>query len=161
LVKISPTHSNLPQTFEPCLRSNCSSLSSMGHPETRTKLHLGKGIPNEANVCRQHERLVHRLQIKLTTYILSFLTSLSYHRKCALSLLNSPSATPLPFTDLFTGMTTPLFNLLQASSSIQLISYQGTCMGTNTCTGMGMGMAMGTIIVTKRHKGHKKKIMFL
>jgi hypothetical protein len=36
-------------------------------------------------------------QLKLTTYNLSFPTCLSHPRKCAPSLLNSPSVAPLPF----------------------------------------------------------------
>jgi hypothetical protein len=40
------------QTFHepPSLRPQCSSLSVVGHPRAGTKLHLGKGIPNQADV---------------------------------------------------------------------------------------------------------------
>ena len=32
------------------LRLHCSSLSTVSHPRAGTKLHLGKGIPNQTNV---------------------------------------------------------------------------------------------------------------
>jgi hypothetical protein len=40
------------QTFHvpPSLRPHCSKLSAVGHPRAGTKLHPGKGIPNQADV---------------------------------------------------------------------------------------------------------------
>jgi hypothetical protein len=46
---------------------------------------------------RQQENFSHRCQLELTTYNPSFPTCLSHPRKCAPSLLNSPSTAPLPF----------------------------------------------------------------
>jgi hypothetical protein len=39
------------QTFHepPSLIPHCSSLLAVGHPRAGTKLHPGKGIPNQAN----------------------------------------------------------------------------------------------------------------
>jgi hypothetical protein len=44
-----------------------------------------------------HEGFPPRSKLIHTTYSLSFPTCLSHPRKCAPSLLNNPSATPLPF----------------------------------------------------------------
>jgi hypothetical protein len=51
------------------------------------------------------EKLRHWCQIKLTSYGPSFPTCLSHPRKCAPSLVNSPSVALLPFWALATGQT--------------------------------------------------------
>jgi hypothetical protein len=86
-----------PLSINTSLRPHCSSLSTVGHPQAGTKLYLGKGIPNEANYVRKQELIHHRCQLKLTTYSPLFPTCLSHPKKCAPSLLNSPSSAPLPF----------------------------------------------------------------
>jgi hypothetical protein len=87
------------QTFHkpPILRPHYSSLSVVGHPRVGTKLHRVKGFLTRMMYLRQQERLHHRCQLKLTTYNPSFPTCLSHPRKCSPSLLNNPSAAPLPF----------------------------------------------------------------
>ena len=66
-------------------------------PELGLKSTQVKGFLTRLKAHRQQERLCHRCQFKLTAYSLSFPTWMSHPRKCASSLLNSPSATPLPF----------------------------------------------------------------
>ena len=61
-----------------------------------------KGFLNRMMCLRQQERLRHRCQHKLAAYSPSFPTGLSHPRKCAPSLLNNPSAAPLPFLALVT-----------------------------------------------------------
>jgi hypothetical protein len=46
---------------------------------------------------RQQEKLCQMFQLKITSYNPSFPKFLSHPKKCAPSLLNSPSAAPLPF----------------------------------------------------------------
>jgi hypothetical protein len=58
-----------------------------------------KGFLARMRQHRQHESFCLRCQLTLTAYSLSFPTCLSHPRKCAPSLLNNPSTTPLPFQD--------------------------------------------------------------
>jgi hypothetical protein len=90
------------QTFHepPSLRPRCSSRSIVGHPELGLNS-TGQGIPRlgkgNRKVTQSTGRIISQGQLTLTTYNLSFPTCLSHPRKCAPSLLNSPSAAPLPF----------------------------------------------------------------
>jgi hypothetical protein len=60
----------------PSLRPQCSSLSTVGHPQAGTKLHPGKGFLTSLMAHRQQERLRHRCILKLTAYSSSFVTCL-------------------------------------------------------------------------------------
>jgi hypothetical protein len=40
----------------PNLRPHCSSLSAVRHPRVGTKLHLGKGVPNQTDVSQTKEK---------------------------------------------------------------------------------------------------------
>jgi hypothetical protein len=67
-------------------------------PELGLKLHQGKMIPNaRLRYDNQHNFSVQGAQLLQLAYNLSFPTCLSHPRKCAPSLLNSPSTAPLPF----------------------------------------------------------------
>jgi hypothetical protein len=87
----------------PSLRPHCSKLSAVGHPRAGTKLHPGKGIPNQADVSQTTGKTQSQVPTRTNSLQSSFPTCLSHPRKCAHSLLNSPSAAPLPFRASTTG----------------------------------------------------------
>jgi hypothetical protein len=60
---------------------------------------------------RQQEKCSHRCQLNLKAYSPSFPTCLSHPRKCAPSLLNSPSSSPFPFSGLRNRSTGSLRSL--------------------------------------------------
>jgi hypothetical protein len=62
-----------------------------------------KGFLTRLKLHRQQEGFHPRCLLKLSSYSLSFPTCLSHPRKCAPSLLNSPSVAPLPFQASTTG----------------------------------------------------------
>jgi hypothetical protein len=68
------------QTFHepPSLRPHCSSLSTVSHPRAGTKLHPGKGIPNQAKGSWTTGKTLSQVLTQLTTYSPSFPTCLSH-----------------------------------------------------------------------------------
>jgi hypothetical protein len=66
------------QTFHepPSLRPHYSSLSIVSHPRARTKLHPGKGIPNQAKGSWTTGKTQSHVLTQLTTYNPSFPTCL-------------------------------------------------------------------------------------
>jgi hypothetical protein len=85
-----------PSTFLPALDHTAHKLSAVGHPRAGAKLHPGKEILTRLRSLRQHKT---QTQVPTQTNNLQSLIPhmLSHPRKCAPSLLNSPSAAPLPF----------------------------------------------------------------
>jgi hypothetical protein len=87
-----------------------------------------KGFLARLRQYRQQEGFHPRSQLKLPTYNLSFPTCLSHPRKCAPSLLNSPSAAPLPFQgfnnrpDRKSQSTVTAVGLLQEFNSPTILS---------------------------------------
>jgi hypothetical protein len=106
LVRISPTASR-PSTNLPAL----DHISH--HSQQWVTLEMGlnftqvKGLLTRLLGYRQQERFYHKFQLKLTVYSPSFSTCLSHPRKCAPSLLNSPSASPLHLWSSTIGLLSP------------------------------------------------------
>jgi hypothetical protein len=96
LVKISPTVC-IPSTFLPALDHTAQNSQQWVTPELGLNSTQVKEFLTRLMYLRQQEKICHRCQLELTTYNPSFPTCLSHPRKCAPSLLNSPSAAPLPF----------------------------------------------------------------
>jgi hypothetical protein len=96
LVRISPNACR-PSTNLPALNHVAHHSQQWVTPELGLNSTRVKGFLTRLMVHRQQERLCHMCQIKLTTYSPSFPTCLYHPRKCASSLLNSPSVASLPF----------------------------------------------------------------
>jgi hypothetical protein len=86
-----------PSTILPSLDHAAHNSQQWVTPELGLNSTQVKGFLARLRKIRQQEGSHSRSQLKLTTYNLSFPTCLSHPRKCAPSLLNSPSAAPLPF----------------------------------------------------------------
>jgi hypothetical protein len=86
-----------PSTILPALDHAAQNSQQWVTPELGLNSTRVKGFLTRLKLHRQQEGFHPRCQLKLTTYNLSFPTCMSHPRKCAPSLLNSPSATPLPF----------------------------------------------------------------
>jgi len=92
-----------------------------------------EGFLDRIRQYKQQEGFSPRSQIKLSTYIFSFPTWPSHPRKCAPSLLNLPSTTPLPFQgfnnmpNMKSQSTVTAVGILQEFSSPTILSPRESC----------------------------------
>jgi hypothetical protein len=86
-----------PSTILPALDHVAQNSQQWVTPEVGVNFTQVKGFLARLRKYRQHEGFHTGIQLKITTYNLSFPTFHSHPRKCSPSLLNNPSASPLPF----------------------------------------------------------------
>jgi hypothetical protein len=96
----------------------------VGPPELGLNSTQVKGFLARLRQYREHEGFHPRSQLKLPTYSLSFPTCMSHHRKCAPSLLNSPSVVSLHFQGFNSRMNRKSKSTIAAVGLLQEFNSQ-------------------------------------